>query len=110
MAAVPAWRSIRRQVVDDAMFANGQAHLEATEVPQWIEEADEHDIAGEISEALSGLEGKKRERLCALLADLCDKGDDIAHRHVDELLDLLRSTLTDHCIRQAQMLVDAELQ
>lgn len=109
MAAVPAWRSIRRQVVDDAMYANGQAHLESPEVPQWIEEADSNDIAGELSEALSDLEGKERARVCALLSDLCKQGDDIAQRRAVELLDLLRSTLTDHCIRQAQQFVDGEL-
>lgn len=109
MAAVPAWRSIRRQVIDDALYANGMAHLEATEVPQWIEEADSNDIAGELSEALSDLEGKERARVCALLADLCKQGDDIAQRRAVELLDLLRSTLTDYCIRQAQTYVDGQI-
>lgn len=109
MNAVAPFRSLRQQVIDDARYANGIAHLEAPEVPLWIEEMDDHDIVGALSEALSDEEGKRHARLCALLAELCTSGEDIPRRHETELVDLLRATLTDYCIAQAQRYVDREL-
>lgn len=109
MSAIPKFRSLRQTVLDDARYANKQAHLESPEVPQWIAECDDHDIAGALSEALSDIEGKQRDRLCALIAQLCEHGEDIPRRHETELVDLLRSTLTDYCVGQAQRFVDREL-
>jgi hypothetical protein len=109
MSAIPKWSTLRQTVLDDARLGTGEAHLESSEVAQWIAETDEHDIAGELSEALSGIEGKDRERLCALLALLCQKGDEIAQCKAVDLLDTLLGALTSHCIRQAQAMVDEVL-
>jgi hypothetical protein len=109
MNAVAPFRSLRQQVIDDARYANGIAHLEAPEVPRWIEAMDDHDIVGALSEALSDEEGKRHARLCALLSELCEKGEDIPRRLESELVDILRASLTDYCVGQAQRIVDMEL-
>ena len=108
MSAVPKWRSIRQQVLDDANYGTGEAHLEPYEVPQWIAEANDHDIVGTMSESLSDIEGKDLDKLRALLDLLCERGEDMAMSKADELLAMLRSALTAHCIKQAQKMVDEE--
>jgi len=109
MSAVPKWRSIRQQVLDDARYGTGEAHLESHEVPQWIAEAGDHDIVGNLCEALSEVEGKDNAKLCALLDSLCEKGEDLSLSKVDDLLEMLRAALTAYCVKQAQKLVDEEL-
>jgi uncharacterized coiled-coil protein SlyX len=109
MSAVPKWRSIRQQVLDDARWGTGEAHLEPTEVPQWIAEAGDEDVIATLSAALTEVEGKDNAKLCALLDLLCERGEDLALSKVDDLLEMLRTALTNHCIRQAQKMVDAEL-
>ena len=110
MSAVPKWKSIRQQVLDDARYGTGDAHLESPEVPRWLAEAGDHDIVGALSEALTAVEGKDNAKLCALLDLLCEKGDDIAQRKAVDLLDMLRNCLTEYCVKQAQKMVDEELQ
>lgn len=109
MSAVRDRRSIRATVLEDARYGNGEAHLEPPEVVRWIEEANDHDIAGALSEALSDVEDKPRERLNALLVLLCQQGDEISQRKATDLLDTLRGALTDYCVKQAQKMVDEEL-
>lgn len=108
MSAVPKWRSIRQQVFDDAVEC-GHAHLESHEVPRWIAEANDHDIVGTLSEALTAIEGKDLGKLCALLDLLCEKGEDISQSKAVDLLEMLRTLLTGHCVKQAQKMVDEEL-
>lgn len=106
----PQWHSIRQQVLDDARYANGNAHLESPEVPRWIEETGDHDIVGQMAAAISNCdEGPRYENLKKLFTQLCQDGDEISQRRAVDLLDLLRSLLTDECVRQAQEYVDAEL-
>lgn len=109
MSAVRKWRSIRQQVFDDAADC-GHAHLESHEVPQWIAEANDHDIVGTLSEVLTEVEGKDLGKLCALLDLLCEKGEDIAQSKAVELLEMLRTSLTAYCVKQAQKMVDEELE
>lgn len=109
MSAAPRWASLRYTVLEDARLGTGEAHLESPEVPRWITEAGDHDIAGALCEALSGIEGKDRGKLCALLDLLCEKGDEIAQRKSIDLLDIIRVVLTDYCVKQAQKMVDLEL-
>lgn len=109
MSAVPRWSSIRHTVLEDARLANGQAHLEAPEVVQWVSEAGDHDLAGALSEALGDVEDKARVRLCSLLALLLQQGDEIAQRKAVDLLDVLRGVMTDYSVKQAQKMVDEEL-
>lgn len=109
MSAVPRWTTLRHTVLEDARLGTGEAHLESPEVPRWIAETDDHDIAGTLCEALSDVEGKERGKLCALLDLLCEGGDEIAQRKAIDLLDMLRVILTDHCVREAQKMVDQEL-
>jgi len=109
VAVLKDWNSLHSTVLEDARLANGNAHLEAPEVPKWIAEGARLDIAGELCEALSDLEDKPREKFNALLADLCQHGEDIPQRKAMEMLDMLRSTLTDHCVAQAQDFVEREL-
>lgn len=108
MSAVPSWRSIRQQVLDDANYGTGEAHLESHEVPQWIAEAGDHDIAATLSEALTEVEDKDNAKLCALLDVLCERGEDMAMSKADDLLEMLRGALTAYCIKQAQKMVDEE--
>lgn len=108
MSALPSWASIRQQVLDDARLGTGYAHLESDEVPRWIEDANDHDVVGTLSEALSNSKEKRRDTLNSLLTLLCEHGDEIAQRKAVDLLDLLRAVMTDHCIRQAQAMVDRE--
>lgn len=103
------WHSLRQTVLDDAELAHGQAHLESPEVPQWIEETGDQDIAATLGEALSNVDDKPRNELNALLVLLCQKGDDIAQRKAVDLLDSLRKILTDHCVAEAQRWVDGEM-
>jgi hypothetical protein len=110
MSAVPRWKSIRQQVLDDARYGTGDAHLESPEVPQWLAEAGDHDIVGAMSEALTDIEGKDNAKLCALLDLMCEKGEDLANSKMVDLLGLLRTSLTDYCVKQAQKMVDEELQ
>lgn len=109
MAALPRYVDIRRQVLEDARLGTGYAHLESPDVPEWIQETGDHDIVGTLSEALSNAEGKRHETLCDLLTQLCRQGDDIAQRKAVDLLDTVRALLTDHCIADAQRMVDREL-
>lgn len=102
------WHSLRQTVLDDAELANGMAHLESPEVPQWIEEADDQDIAATLGEALSNVEDKARDELNALLILLCQKGDEIAWRKAGQLQECLLKILTDHCVAEAQRWVDGE--
>lgn len=106
MSALPKWSSIRQQVLDDARYGTGEAHLESPEVPQWITETGDHDIIGTLAEALTDVEGKRHEQMASLLTLLCQNGDELSQRKCVELLDLLRATLTDHCIADAQRMVD----
>lgn len=108
MSAVPAWRSIRQQVLDDARYSTGEAHLESSEVPRWIAETGDHDTVGALSEALSDIEDTGK--LCALLDLLCEKGEDLAAAKMIDLLEMLRTALTEYCVRQAQKLVDEDWQ
>jgi hypothetical protein len=108
MSALPKWASLRETVYQDAMLANGQAHLESPEVPQWVDEMGE-DMGGALCDAVSLTKGKERDRLNGLLVDLCRKGDDIEQRKTVELLDLLRARMTTYCIDCAQHMVDERL-
>lgn len=110
MSAVPKWRSIRQQVFDDAAECNGQAHLESHEVPQWLHEAGEDNIVHGLAEAISEIDDdKENAKLCALIDVLCEKGEDISQAKAGDLLEMLRKSLTNYCIRQAQRMVDEEL-
>lgn len=102
-------RELHHQVIEDASYANGESHLEADEVPQWVAEAG-MSMTHTLAEALSDNDDDKRDaQLCELLTLLCRAGDDIAQRKAVELQDLLRALLTDHCRGQAQRYVDREL-
>jgi hypothetical protein len=110
MSAVLKGKSIRQQVFDDARYGTGEAHLEPHEVPQWLEEAGDHNIVHGLAEALSDIDDEKgNAKLCALLHVLCEKGEDIAQSKAVDLLEMLRTSLTSYCIRQAQRMVDEEL-
>lgn len=108
MSALPRCASIRQQVLDDARYGTGDAHLEPREVPKWITETGDHDIAGEFTEALSDSENKPRERWNLLMSELLELRDseDMPIRKALELLDLQRSMLTEHCIADAQRFVE----
>ena len=108
MSAVPKWRSIREQVLEDARWGTGEAHLEPHEVPRWIAETGDHDTVGALAEALSDIEDNGK--LCALLDLLCEKGEDLANSKMVDLLEMLRTALTEYCVKQAQKMVDEELQ
>lgn len=109
MSAVPRWKSIRQQVFDDAQDNNGEAHLESHEVPQWLAEAGDHNIVHGLAEALSEIDDEKDDaKLCALLHQLCEKGEDIAASKAVDLLEMLRKSLTSYCLKQAQRMVDEE--
>lgn len=108
MSAVPRWKSIRQQVLDDARYGTGDAHLEPHEAPRWIAEAGDHDIVGTLGEALSDIDDNGK--LCALLDLLCEQGEDMANSKVVDLLNTLRTSLTEYCVKQAQKMVDEELQ
>lgn len=117
MSALPRYRNIRQQVLDGARWGTGEAHLEPPEVPQWIVETGDHDIAGTMAEALCTIltdhlgnenerNAKDHVRWCDLMIELCEHGEDLPIRKALELLDLQRSLLTDHCIADAQRMVD----
>lgn len=109
MSAVPSWKSIRQQVLDDARYGTGDAHLEPHEAPRWIAEAGDHDIVGALSEALTSVEGQDNAKLCALLDLLCEKGENLAAVKMIDLLEMLRTALTEYCVRQAQTMVEEVL-
>lgn len=108
MSALPKWASLRTRVTDDARLANGQAHLESPEVPQWVAELGDHDLTGALTEALGDCEGKRREKLNALVIELCLHGEDLPVRKAMELLDMMGAILTDHCVGEAQRMYDRE--
>jgi hypothetical protein len=109
MAAVLKGKSIRQQVFDDARYGTGEAHLEPHEVPQWLEEAGDHNIVHGLAEALSDLDDEKENaKLCALLHLLCEKGEDIAASKAVDLIEMLRKSLTSYCVKQAQRMVDED--
>ena len=107
MSAIPSYARMFECVYEDAKYANGYAHIESTEVPRWVEEEiPEDDLGGVLSHAISDIEGKQREKLNALIADMLKQGDDIAQRKLVELTDMLRAALVDYCTRHAQRMVD----
>lgn len=110
MNAVRGLHTLHQTVLEDAKLTpDGTAHLESPEVPTWIAETSGHDIVGEMVEALGELEDKQREKMAQLFVLICEKGDEISQRRSLELIDLLRSTLTDYCIAQAQVFVEREI-
>lgn len=110
MNAVRGWHTLHQTVLADAKLTpDGRAHLEPHEVPTWIAETSGHDIVGELIEAIGDVEGKPRERLCHLLSIMCEHGDGIPMCRAMEIIDVLRSTLTDYCIAQAQRFVEREI-
>jgi hypothetical protein len=108
-AVIKHHQSLRQTVLDDARWGTGEAHLEPHEVPQWIEEAGDQDIAAELGDAISDLEDKPREKFCALLEQLCREGERMPMQQGIDLLAGLRAVLTDHAIREAQKFVDKEI-
>jgi len=109
MNAVTKFQSLRQSVLDDVRYGAPEAHIEAHEVPQWIDEAGDQDIAAELGDAISDLEDKPREKFCALLVSLCQHGERLSMQQGMELLAGMRAALTDRCVRQAQAYVDREM-
>lgn len=99
--------SLHRALLDDKRFGATEAHLEAHEVPQWIGETGDQDIAAELGDAISDLEDAAREKFCALLVQLCQHGERMPMQQAMDLLAGIRAVLTDRCVRQAQRYVDA---
>lgn len=110
MSALPKWASLRQSVLDDARYANKQAHLESPEVPQWVEECEDNDdLASTLAASMSEIEGKERDRINHLIEKLCKEGDGLCLRDADQLHSMLTRAITDYCIAQAQRFVDREL-
>lgn len=107
MSATPKWATLRQTVLDDARLGNGYAHLEAGEVPAWVDESND-DLTHALAEALCDVEDKPRLHLNALLDALCQDGEDLSQRKSAALLDTLREALRTYCTAQAQRFVDRE--
>lgn len=101
--------TLHDEVLKDSLLADGFAHLEASEVPMWIGECGDHDIAGEACEALTALEGKPRDHVNALLIEVCSFGEAMPAARIVQLATVLQAMLTQHCVAQAQRYVEREV-
>lgn len=111
MSAVPAWkRTLRQEIVDAARYhPEHEAHLESTEIPQFIEETGYLDVLDSLTEALTRVDDKPRDRICALWTKYLNDGD-LAMEKATDLLAAMRGVQLDHLQAKAQELVDEELQ
>lgn len=110
MSALPKFHSLRQTILDDARYANKQAHLESPEVPQWVEECEDNDdLAATLSDAIREIEGRDRDKINALLEKLCREGDRFSLRDAEDLHSMMTRAVTEYCIAQAQRYVDREL-
>lgn len=107
MSASPRWDSLRQTVLDEARLGDGYAHLEAADVPAWVDESND-DLTHAFAEALCDVEDESRERLNALLASLCVEGEAMPLAVATNLLERLRETLRVYCTAQAQRFVNQE--
>jgi hypothetical protein len=94
---------------EDVKFGAPGAHLEPPEIPRWVRELNDttgtEDMTGTLTDAMSDLEGKPREQMNNLIAELC--GDVTADRLL-ELRNVMRQTLTDYCIGYAERILEQE--
>lgn len=110
MSALPVrpWRLMIDQMRDDMNHGAPGPHLEPSEVPRWVSEMNEGskeeitDMTGALSEMLLDVRDRNRKRLNNLLAEMMG---DISADKLCELRDLLRSELTDYCIKQAEVML-----
>lgn len=111
MSAVPTWkRTLREEIIDSARYhPEHEAHLEATEIPRFVEETGYVDILDSLTEALTRVDDKLRDRICALWTRYCSDGD-LPMEKATDLLAALRGVQLDHLLAKAQELVDEELQ
>jgi len=110
MSAVPQWRTLRQQIIDAAQYhPEHEAHLEATEIPLFTEECGYVDLLESLTKALTQVDDKPRDRICALWAEYCKQGD-LPMEKATDLLSALRAAHLDTLTREAQELVDEELQ
>lgn len=104
------WNSLRRQIIDGARYhPDHEAHLEATEIPEFVEECGFLDILDSLTEALVRVDEKPRARVCALWSEYCSKGD-LPMEKASDLLSAMRAAQLDHLLKKAQEIVDEELQ
>jgi hypothetical protein len=102
-------RTLLEIIREDVKYGAPGAHLEPPEIPRWVRELNDvtgvEDMAGTLAEALSDLEGKQRDQMNGLLAELC--GDVTADRLL-ELRNVMRQTLTDYCVAYAERMLEQE--
>lgn len=111
MSANPTWRrTLREEIVDAARYHPGhEAHLEATEIPRFTEETGYVDVLDSLTEAVTRVDDKPRERICTLWSQYLTDGD-LPMEKATDLLSALRAVQLDHLLTKAQEMVDEELQ
>lgn len=111
MSAVPTWRrTLREEIIDSARYhPEHEAHLEATEIPQFVEETGYVDILDSLTEALTRVDEKPRDRICVLWTKYLSDGD-LPMEKATDLLSAMRAVQLDYLTAKAQELVDEELQ
>lgn len=102
-------RTLLDIIREDVKYGAPGAHLEPPEVPRWVRELNDisgtEDMTGTLTDALGELDGKSREQMNNLIAELC--GDVTAERLL-ELRNVMRQTLTDYCIAYAERMLENE--
>lgn len=104
------WRSLRQEIIDAAKYhPEHEAHLEATEIPRFSEEIGYQDLLESLTESLTRVDDKPRDRLCALWTQYCEQGD-LPMEKATDLLSAMRAIHLDRMLAKAQEMVDEELQ
>lgn len=110
MSAVPQWKRLKTQLIEDVRYGAPPDYIELTPVEcvQWIDEESEHLIGYEMLDAMGEayMRDKTRDRynlLCTRLMDGSMTADELC-----EYRDMHRAALIDMCSKWARREVEKE--